>query len=694
MSKNVSSFVSRLVRRKYIDFSRVTETKLARCLSTFDLTALGIGSTLGAGIYVVAGQVAREIAGPAVVLSFLVAALASVFAGLCYAEFGARVPKTGSAYVYSYVAVGELWAFVIGWNLILEYVIGTASVARAWSGYFDSLIDNRIGTFFATNMPMKMTGLAPYPDFFAFSITMFLTVVLSLGVKESSRFNNIFTGVNLLVVLYVIVCGLFKVDIKNWTIPPEDVPPSSDPRYENGEGGFFPFGFSGMMSGAATCFYAFVGFDVIATTGEEVQNPQKAIPIGIILSLTACFLAYFGLSAIVTLMTPYFMLHSKAPLPLVFESVGWGIAKYIIAIGAVCGLSTSLLGAMFPLPRVIYAMASDGLLFKFLARINERFKTPLIATFLSGLLAGIMTTVFDLKELVDMMSIGTLLAYTLVAICVLVLRYRPDPISYPQGDDQSPVNSDDLIVGSVELDTAEGAGPGKNTIINPNFREDAIGPDEIRSSDPIYNKPAQLSYTSHEIVYQLFLPSNIIATELSASIAGGCVAVLGFLIIAITAIMIFLMDNLMAHDGWVIAIIVLLSILFLLVFISLWRQPQNVRNLSFKVPFVPVLPVVSMFINIYLMLKLSSGTWIRFAVWMLIGFLIYFGYGMAHSEENKRYQADKKRRASIPEPTIVSNSSQAYLVKNNVSLAVDGITDNEIDIINHHRNSGSYNGDI
>lgn len=384
----MSAFIEKLTRHKYIDFSKVEDTKLARCLNTFDLTFLGIGSTLGAGIYVVAGQVAKETAGPSVTISFLIAALASVLAGLCYAEFGARVPKTGSAYVYSYVTVGEFWAFVIGWNLILEYVIGTASVARAWSSYFDTIVDNRIHNFFSKYVSMHVSWLSPYPDLFALMITLLLTVILAIGVKESSRFNNVFTGVNLLVVLYVTICGIFKADSKNWDLPANEIPNSTLPSQPAGHGGFFAYGFSGMMSGAATCFYAFVGFDAIATTGEEVQNPQRAIPISIVVSLTVCFLAYFGISAILTLMVPYYMLDSEAPLPVVFEHVGWPVAKYVITVGSLCGLSTSLLGAMFPMPRVIYAMADDGLLFWFLAKINDRFKTPFIATIISGVFAG------------------------------------------------------------------------------------------------------------------------------------------------------------------------------------------------------------------------------------------------------------------------------------------------------------------
>ncbi|XP_064641852.1 high affinity cationic amino acid transporter 1-like [Lineus longissimus] len=638
------NFFKKLLRRKYIDFSRVCETKLERCLSTFDLTALGIGSTLGAGIYVVAGQVARTVAGPSVILSFLIAALASVLAGLCYAEFGARVPKTGSAYVYSYVAVGELWAFIIGWNLILEYVIGTASVARAWSGYFDSLVNNSIKTAFLEHMPMNLPGLAPYPDFFAFGITLFLSIILSVGVKESSRFNNIFTGLNLIVVAYIIICGFFKMEFSNWTIAADRVPPSTNPKNPdaNGNGGFFPFGFSGTMAGAATCFYAFIGFDVIATTGEEVKNPQKAIPLGIVFSLCACFLAYFGLSAILTLMCPYYLLDTNAPLPQVFERAGWGIAKYIIAIGAVCGLSTSLLGAMFPLPRVIYAMSSDGVLFRFLAKVNERFKTPMLATILSGLFAGTMAAVFDLMALVDMMSIGTLLAYTIVAVCVLILRYRPTPVSlnapssHSSGSDIEDKRDDGIVMSDDAADVNGLSISSDRKKSSQSLHLEQV--DEIYSTDPIYKKkPTASVYTHSEIITQIIRPPNTggVATELSGMLVSGCVLTLTVVILFLDAVLIFLKDQLTLMVGWALFLVILPCILIIFLIVTISRQPQNVKDLKFKVPLVPILPCISVAVNTYLMMKLSPETWVRFAVWMFVGFVIYFAYGIRHSSEGK-----------------------------------------------------------
>ncbi|XP_045162290.2 high affinity cationic amino acid transporter 1-like isoform X2 [Mercenaria mercenaria] len=602
------SLLQKLTRKKFISADSVHHTQLARCLNTLDLTALGIGSTLGAGIYVVAGQVAKQTSGPSVFISFLIAALASILAGLCYAEFGARVPKTGSAYVYSYVTIGELMAFVIGWNLILEYVIGTASVARAWSSYFDSLVNNTIQTYFRDNVPMNVTGLSPYPDFFALGITLFLSLILAVGVKESSRFNNLFTAVNLLVVTYIVICGAFKADVHNWHINPDKV--TAVNSTDIGDGGFLPFGFSGMLSGAATCFYAFVGFDAIATTGEEVKNPQKAIPISIVVSLLACFFAYSGISVVITLMCPYYLLDGNAPLPAVFDRVGWHVARYIIAVGAVCGLSTSLLGAMFPLPRVIYAIASDGLIFKFLARVSDRFKTPLIATLLSGVLAGIMAMLFDLKELVDMMSIGTLLAYTLVAVSVLLLRYR--------------------VYNIGEIDESKGSYtqvPQSDTEPDPDHPD--VLNDRRKLLDDSNNDEQSIISTAFN--FRNKDPSSV--TEKTSACA---VTVFSLLAIAFSVFLKFAEDDISDGQAWAIVVTVIFTLSMVLQLISLACQPQNKSLVSFKVPWLPFLPGISIFVNIFLMLRLPEATWIRFAVWMAIGFLIYFLYGFSHSNHGLR----------------------------------------------------------
>ncbi|XP_025264770.1 cationic amino acid transporter 3 [Camponotus floridanus] len=565
--------------------------QLARVLGLFDLTALGVGATLGLGVYVLAGSVAKDTAGPAVCISFLIAAIASAFAGMCYAEFASRVPKAGSAYVYSYVTVGEFIAFVIGWNLILEYVIGTASAARGLSNYIDVLIGNVMGNTLRSLMPINVSFLSEYPDFFAFGMVMLLVILLCIGVRESSILNNTFTVVNIITIIIVIIAGSIKANSSYWSIAPEDIPNSVK---NGGTGGFMPFGISGVMVGAAKCFYGFVGFDAVATTGEEAKSPERHIPLAIILSLIIIFIAYFGISTVLTMMLPYYAQNANAPFPHAFDEIGWPIIKWIVNVGAVFALCTSLLGAMFPLPRVLYAMANDGIIFKILSKVNSKTMTPVYGTLLSGLLSGLMTLVFNLQQLIDMMSIGTLLAYTIVAICVLILRYRKD------------TNSSNA------------------------------------SAIPLMS---EYQFTSINIFKELFnLHNQKEPTELSNKIANIGIALLCIIICIITFLISNMSAYLLAGNVIISVTLVVFVIVLFLNLAAIGRQPVQKIELSFKVPLVPLIPCLSIFINIYLMFQLDVFTWIRFATWLLIGLCIYGFYGINHSEQGKRNKERESKK--------------------------------------------------
>ncbi|KAJ8675652.1 hypothetical protein QAD02_011438 [Eretmocerus hayati] len=559
-------------RKKPMEDCSSGETSLARCLSALDLTALGIGSTLGVGVYVLAGSVAMKTAGPAVIISFAIAAVASMIAGLCYAEFGARVPRAGSAYVYSYVTMGEFVAFLIGWTLILEYVIGSASVVRGLSTYVDALFNNSMRNAFESAAPIDVSHLSTYPDFFAFGVTLAFSVALAVGAKESSTANNVFTLANLSVVLFVVIAGAMKANLNNWKLSPS----CTKADCSKGTGGFMPFGLPGVITGAATCFYGFIGFDCVATAGEEAKNPQRNIPIAIIASLTVVFLAYFGVSTVLTTVLPYYEQNPDAPFPHMFKTIGWDWARYIVTAGAICGLCASLLGSMFPLPRIIYAMASDGLIFKWMGKVSSRFHTPLMGTLSAGLLTGVLAAIFELSQLINMMSIGTLLAYSIVAACVLILRYE-ESNSYEKKND-------------VEIFSA-------STIV------------------------AQL-INYKRLTYSTRLTSRLVTS----------------LVFSYFLVCIFLTSMISAYskevaDGNLTPLIPMsiLTVVLMLILLFIHLQPKCDKQLSFSVPCVPFIPGLSILINVYLMMMLDIMTWVRFAIWMAVGLSIYFCYGIWNS---------------------------------------------------------------
>uniref|UniRef100_A0A672K111 Probable cationic amino acid transporter n=1 Tax=Sinocyclocheilus grahami TaxID=75366 RepID=A0A672K111_SINGR len=605
---------SRILRTKPVDSMQESSddlhgTRLARVLTTVDLVSLGVGSCVGTGMYVVAGLVAKEMAGPGVILSFIIAAVASILSGVCYAEFGVRVPKTtGSAYTYSYVTVGEFVAFFIGWNLILEYLIGTAAGASALSSMFDSLILNKslvwlMWSLSILHVPGK--GEESYPDLLALLIAMLVTVIVGLGVKNSVSFNNVLNVVNLVVWVFMVLAGLFFLSGANWE-----------------DGRFLPYGWSGVMQGAATCFYAFIGFDIIATTGEEAKSPDTSIPYAITVSLVTCLTAYVSVSVILTLLVPFNLIDGDAPLMEMFADHGFLAGKYIVAVGAVAGLTVSLLGSLFPMPRVIYAMAGDGLLFRFLSFVSPHTETPVVACAVSGSLAALLALLVSLRDLIEMMSIGTLLAYTLVSVCVLLLRYQPDKDA-SEKDMNSPGGEEYADNPCYQSDSS-GYGVGDNGT-------------EVDDSNSLLKRILGSHY--YTIRMRLGLPNlGDRPTPATGRTVTSCVLLFFILTFFLWTLVIYGFDQVSGGARWaILPFIMTVIVLMVTLVIIILRQPENPKKLPYMAPCVPFVPTAAMLVNIYLMLKLSSITWVRFVVWCALG---NAREEAAHASSYQRYDTE------------------------------------------------------
>ena len=424
--------------------------RLRRVLGPWSLTSLGVGCIIGAGIFVITGYAAHYKTGPALLVSFVVSGLACIFSGLCYAEFASMAPVAGSAYTYAYATLGELFAWIIGWDLILEYTVAAASVAHGWSKYFQ----NFIGMFHA-KVP-HILSTAPFDfdpahggfqstgswfDLPALVIVAILTVLLVTGIRESSRFNNLMVAIKLGVVLLVIGAGAFYVKAANW-----------HPFAPYGWTGLSLFGKTvcgqtgadgapvGMMAGAAMIFFAYIGFDAVSTHAEEARNPRRDVPIGIIASLVICTILYIAVTIVLTGMVPYDQIDVDAPVAAAFQRVGLHWGQFVISLGAVVGITSVMMVLMLSQPRVLMAMARDGLLpAKFFGAVHPKFRTPWKSTILTGILVGLMASFIPLGVLAELVNIGTLLAFVIVCTAVLIMRYQQPEAARPFRCPWSPV---------------------------------------------------------------------------------------------------------------------------------------------------------------------------------------------------------------------------------------------------------------
>ena len=407
--------------------------RLHRVLGPVALTGLGVGATIGTGLYVLTGEVAHNLAGPSLMLSFLVAAIGCGFAALCYSELASMVPVAGSAYTYAYATLGELIAWIIGWDLVLEYAIGSAAVANGWSSYFNALtkdvlhiqldprflktpVDFAKGEWFA-NMVTLSSGevCQAWVNLPAVFITVVITAVLVLGVKESAGFNAAMVILNIGLILIIVGVGSTCVDTSNWR-----------PFFHR------EMGWRGMFEGSAKIFFAYIGFDSISTHSEEAKNPSRDLAIGIIAALFICTVLYVAVAAVLTGMVPYLSIDVNAPLYAAFQSRGYPVTSMLVTVGILAGLTSSLLVGTLSQPRILLAMARDGMLPEsFFAAVHPRFRTPWKSTILVGFVVALGGALAPLGFLADLVSIGTLFAFLIVCSAVWLLRITNPELARP-----------------------------------------------------------------------------------------------------------------------------------------------------------------------------------------------------------------------------------------------------------------------
>jgi APA family basic amino acid/polyamine antiporter len=408
------------------------ENRLRRILGPVTLTSLGVGAIIGTGIFVLTGVAAHDKAGPSLMISFVVAGLACMFAAFCYAEFASMVPVAGSAYTYAYATLGELFAWIIGWDLVLEYAVASATVAHGWSHYFQDFL-----SIFKVYIP-KVIGWAPFKfipetgrmipsgswfDLPAIVITCIITAILIRGIRQSAVFNTTMVIFKVVIVLFVIIVGAFYINPKNWAP-------------------FAPFGWSGisffgktilgksvggapvgMLAGAAISFFAYIGFDSVSTHAEEAKRPHKDVPIAIISSLLICTVLYILVAAVLTGMVPADKIDINAPVSQAFKQVGLGWAQFLVSLGALAGMTSVLLVMMLSQPRILLAIARDGLLPpSFFGAVHEKYRTPWKSTILTGAFVAVMAALLPLEILAELVNIGTLLAFVIVCAAVLIMR--------------------------------------------------------------------------------------------------------------------------------------------------------------------------------------------------------------------------------------------------------------------------------
>jgi len=401
---------------------------LRRALGPLNLVTLGIGAIIGAGIFVITGQAAAQFAGPGILISFILAGIACAFAGLCYAEFASMIPIAGSAYTYSYATLGELIAWIIGWDLILEYAFGAATVAVGWSGHFRAFMHDlgiSIPAMPTSNIVLFGTPIHLTYDYIGFIIILVVTTVLVIGIKESANFTTAIVILKVAVVCMFIGLATWFLFKNNWSVNHWHpfIPANTGERGQ--------FGWSGILRGAGVVFFAYIGFDAVSTAAQEAKNPKRDMPLGILGSLVICTVLYILVSGLLTRLVPYGQLNVPDPVVVGIRATGQQWATFLVELGAIAGLATVMLVMLLGQSRVFYSMSRDGLLWPWASKIHPRFRTPYLSSIVVGLFVAVLATLVPLNILDEMTSVGTLLAFALVSAGVWIMRVKHPNLNRP-----------------------------------------------------------------------------------------------------------------------------------------------------------------------------------------------------------------------------------------------------------------------
>lgn len=598
-------------RQKKVKYD-LSSTPLDRCLTTTDLSLVAIGCMLGSGVYVLTGEIAGEMAGPAGTISFLISGLVALMAAMCYMECATRLPETGASYLYAYVSFGEIFAFMIGWNAVILRIMSVALVSRGWSAYFDDVINGVVGNWTVTvvldGKPWDSPLLGNYPDFLAAGIAFLVCILVSVGTSLSARANGFFVTINIITVVLVLVTGFVYCDIENLTTP-----------Y-----GYFPFGFNGVLTGAAACFTGYCGFEAVAFSAEEAKDPSRGLPIGVIIGFLVSMLCYSGVLLSLTAMVPFYEINIESPFVDAFGRVGAHWMQYIVAVGALCSMTGCIINCVYCVSRCIYALARDGLLPKFLSYTHPVSKTPVSATIFGCALSIIITIFVDFVALIQFLSLVAFVEFIIVISSCIMLRYRP----------QQEVRGYASLGGSNTHVTE--VSPVANGSIQ-NGHHTPNGKTHHRQNGetmPLLNNNGKPNPATQ---YQEDGLKRMGASNPGRTVA---IALICFMVFTCSAMVLLThcFDEISSGSMPYICSLAALLLLSILSCVPIIKLPKYSENVPFKVPLMPYFPLFGLLANIFLMVQFSAIAFIELFVWTAIGLVVYFCYGIRHSHESDSYK--------------------------------------------------------